>query len=74
MPASGVLDGVTELKSVSAGFVSITDPVFELREHAYHIPKNAGISQSSLYVGNQFERTVYQVRWSGGGGLTARIK
>ena len=65
---SHLLDMIPELEMQPHGFVSITDAGFECFERAVKFQR-----WRTLTHGLPFDRIVYRVKWTGGGGLTARV-
>ncbi|ALE30414.1 ORF6/7 [Simian adenovirus 16] len=75
-PPSLLLEGDFELKDCSEGVVSITDQRFATIETLTVLtPKYLFLEpgQVQVYDVSQAERTVYKVRWEGGGSLTVRV-
>ncbi|APG53818.1 E4 ORF6/7 [simian adenovirus 55] len=69
------LDATFRLSDVTDGFISITDCRLARQEPVWILtPQNLQTSQQmQLYTATQSERTVYEVRWEGGGKITTRI-
>lgn len=71
-----LLEGDFELRDCSEGVVSITDQRFATIESVTVLtPKYVFLEpgQLQVYDASRMERTVYKVRWEGGGSLTVRV-
>ncbi|AWO77120.1 E4 ORF6/7 [Tree shrew adenovirus 1] len=72
-----VLDCTETLEDFADGFISITDPRLAHKETAIAIfpeQRTETLDYRTVNTALFFERTVYKVKFSGGGSLTARIK